>query len=308
MRALITGVGGFVGGHLARHLAENGDEVVGFDRDCDVTDVAAVTDRVADAAPDAVYHLAARTHVGESWLDPEGTERVNVQGTAALLRAARSAAPAARILIVSSADVYGVVDESELPLTETHPPAPVSPYARSKWEAERVALAAMHTYGQLVIVVRPFNHVGPGQATTFFVPALVERLVRAAAAGEDEVAVGNLTARRDFTDVRDVVVAYRRLVTDGHVGEVYHVASGHDVALSDLATRLVAELAPGARLVADPQLMRPVDVPVLCGSFAKLRGATGWTPSIDLDASLRDVIANVRARVADAPSPTESAN
>ncbi|MDE3065282.1 MAG: GDP-mannose 4,6-dehydratase [Acidobacteriota bacterium] len=290
-RTLITGAGGFVGRHLAAHLRERGDQVTGFDRECDVTDRDAVTRRVAAADPEVVVHLAALAHVGESWADPERTRLVNVVGTANVLAASRAAGDAL-VIVVSSADVYGVVGEGDLPLRETHPASPVSPYAQSKREAELVALDAA-SMGQRVIIVRPFNHVGPGQATSFVVPALASRLLEARAARRGEIAVGDLSARRDFTDVRDVVRAYALLARHGAAGEVYNVASGVDVALSDVAARLVAAVAPGTALRVDPALLRPVEVPVLRGSFEKIHDATGWEPRVTLDETLRDVVADL---------------
>ena len=293
MRALVTGARGFVGTHLVAHLLGARDEVVAVDRECDVTDRAALEAAVGDAAPDVVYHLAALTHVGDSWSDPDPVRRVNVLGTANVLSAVRRAAPGALTLVVSSADVYGVVAEADLPLVETHPATPVSPYAQSKLEAERVALDAARSFAQRVVVMRPFNHLGPGQAPSFVVPALVARLLAAAGAHQREIVVGDLSVRRDFSDVRDVVRAYRLAVQFGHLGEVYNVASGHDVALGDLAARLVDRLLPGARLVVDPSLVRPVEVPVLRGSAAKLHEHTGWEPIITLSETLDDVVASM---------------
>lgn len=295
MRALVTGSDGFVGRHLSQHLLASGDDVSGFDRECDVTDRDAVERRILAAAPDVIFHLAALTHVGASWSDPDATWRVNVAGTANVLSAAR-AAGGALVVVVSSADVYGVVSEADLPLREDHPVSPVSPYARSKREAELIALDAVRTLSQRVVVVRPFNHVGPGQATSFAVPALASRLLAARDSGLDEIAVGDLSARRDFSDVRDVVRAYRLLAEHGRVGEVYNVASGRDVLMGEVAATLVDLIKPGTRLVADASLQRPVEVPVLRGSARKLHDATGWEPRIDWATSLRDVVDDLIAR------------
>jgi GDP-4-dehydro-6-deoxy-D-mannose reductase len=294
-RALITGSRGFVGRHLTAHLAGAGDEVTGVDAECDVTNADVVRAAVRDAKPEVIYHLAAFTHVGESWSEPERTRRVNVEGTANVLAAARDTGDAL-VVVVSSADVYGVVGEAELPLTEDHAVAPVSPYARSKREAELLALEAAAGAGPRTVVVRPFNHVGPGQSAAFVVPALASRLLAARASGLDQIPVGDLSARRDFSDVRDVVRAYRLVAQRAAVGEIYNVASGRDVALADVASRLVEIIAPGTRLVVDPSLLRPVEVPVLRGSAEKLRAATGWTPEISWEESLADVVADLVAR------------
>jgi GDP-4-dehydro-6-deoxy-D-mannose reductase len=153
-----------------------------------------------------------------------------------------------------------------------------------------------HDRRQRVVIVRPFNHVGPGQSPTFAVPALASRLLDARARGANEIPVGDLSTRRDFSDVRDVVRAYRLLAEFGASNEVYNVASGHDVALSDIAERLVEQIAPDVKLVVDPELLRPNDIPVFRGSFDKLNKATGWSPRITLDESLRDVVADLTAR------------
>jgi len=290
VRALITGGKGFVGHWLAAWLVEQGDDVVVIDKETDVADQPAITAAVERAAPDAVYHLAALAHVGESWSSPGEVLRVNVLGTAGVLAAARTAAPAARVLVVSSAEVSGATTADELPIGESTPVRPVTPYAASKAAAEQVALQAWRGFGQPVVVVRPFNHVGPGQGPTFAVSALARRIVEASRDGADHIPVGNLGARRDFTDVRDVVRAYRSLVTDGEPGEVYNVCSGRDVSIAEVAERLLALTGASLRLVTDPELVRPVDVPVVRGDPSKLVAAVGWRPVLALDDTLRDVV------------------
>ncbi len=292
MRALVTGGKGFVGHWLASHLEAHGDEVVVIDIETDVADGAAVRRVMADVDPQAVYHLAAMTHVGESWEDPSQVLKVNVLGTAEVLAAARSHAGEARVLVVSSAEVYGTVTPEQLPLREDWPAAPASPYAASKLAAEVVALQAWRGYGQPVIVVRPFNHIGPGQSPTFFVPALAQRIVEAQRAGARSLRVGTLTTRRDFTDVRDVVAAYRLLVTSGTPGTVYNVCSGRDVAMAEVAAQLLTLAGADLELETDPGLVRPVDVPVLRGDAGRLHAATGWEPRIPLATTLADVLSS----------------
>ena len=172
----------------------------------------ALLDAMSAAAPDAVYHLAALTHVGQSWEEPLRVLEVNIIGTAAVLAAARQCGTDPRVLVTSSAEVYGAVtDPSRLPLHEGSPTAPLTPYAASKLAAEAVVAQAYLGHGQHVITVRPFNHIGPGQTPNFAVPALAKRIVDADRVGAPTIPVGNLSARRDFTDVRDVVRAYRLL-------------------------------------------------------------------------------------------------
>jgi GDP-4-dehydro-6-deoxy-D-mannose reductase len=290
MRALVTGSQGFVGKHLIAHLRGCGDDVEGIDRERDVTDEASMRDVFDSYRPDVTYHLAALTHVGESWDHASEFTRVNVVGTQRVLDAAFAANPESMTIVVSSSEVYGKVREEDLPIRESFRVAPANPYSSSKVEAERVAHEASRARAQRVITVRPFNHLGPGQAPSFVVPALATRLLDARDRGENEIPVGDLTTRRDFSDVRDVVRAYRLLATHGEPGETYNVASGHDVALRDIANQLVQLLAPETRLVVDASLLRPNDVPVFRGSFAKLRDATGWSPEISLDVSLSDVV------------------
>lgn len=292
----MTGAEGFVGRHLLEHLRAQGDEVVGVDRECDVTKVDEIRAALEHVRPDAIYHLAALTAVAESWLNAVEYTRVNVLGTKNLLDVANDVAPTSSVVLVSSADVYGVVRPEDLPLVESFRVAPANPYSSSKVEAEHVAHDAVRERGQRVVIARPFNHVGPGQSTNFVVPAIVDRLLEAVDEGAHEIVVGDLSTRRDFSDVRDVVRAYRLLIESGVSGEVYNIASGVDVGLSDIAQRLVTAIAPHVRLVTDESLLRPVEVPVSRGSYDKLRKATKWHPTISLDTSLHDVIDDMRRR------------
>jgi GDP-4-dehydro-6-deoxy-D-mannose reductase len=243
-----------------------------------------------------VYHLAGWADVGGSWRDPLTVLRVNGEGTLNVLEACR-AAEVDRVLAVASADVYGVVSEDELPLDELSPIRPTSPYAASKMAADALAQQAFLGYGLGVIRVRPFNHLGPGQSEQFVAPALAARIVRAERAGDDFIMVGNLSARRDFTDVRDIVRAYRRLVEDGAPGEVYNVCSGQDLPIQYLADHLVSLAERPIELRPDPTLMRPADLPVLRGDAGKLAAATGWSPEIPIEQTLADLVDELRARL-----------
>jgi GDP-4-dehydro-6-deoxy-D-mannose reductase len=295
VRALVTGGRGFVGTWLTGYLSHCGDDVVAVDHEVDVTDAEAVGRTVAEVAPEAVYHLAALAHVGASWSDPGAALRVNAIGTVNLLEAAHRCDPRPIVLVTSSAEVYGHVPEERLPVTETCPLAPVTPYAVSKVAAEYAGIQAHLAHGLPVIRVRPFNHVGPGQSPGFMVAALARRIVEAQRSGATSVPVGNLTARRDLTDVRDVVRAYRALVERGDAGEVYNVCSGRDVAVSDVAQRLLRLSGADFELVTDPALVRPVDVPVVRGDPSRLEAVTGWRPEIELDVTLHDVLEHERA-------------
>lgn len=300
MRALITGGLGFVGQHLSRHLRDNGDDVTVLDRHgsgaVDITDGPAVTAAITAAAPDAVYHLAGWADVGASWSDPVGVFRANAEGSLHVLRACVEA-KVGRVLAISSADLYGIVTSAELPLRETSPLRPTSPYAASKLAAEALAQQAFLGHGLEVVRVRPFNHLGPGQAEGFVAPALAARIARAERDDQSRIPVGNLTARRDLTDVRDIVRAYRLLIAGGAPGEVYNVCSGRDLAIQELADRLVGMARRLIELEPDPALLRPVDLPVLRGDPTKLRDATGWEPQIPIEQTLADLLDDMRHRV-----------
>lgn len=296
MRSLITGGRGFVGTWLADHLRSCGDDVIQIDQEVEITDPAAVLAAFQAAAPDAVYHLAALTHVGQSWDEPLAVLEVNVLGTGVLLAAARACGTDPTILVTSSAEVYGAVnDPARLPLTEESPTAPLTPYAASKLAAEALCAQAWLGHGQRVVTVRPFNHIGPGQSPNFAVSALAKRIVDAERAGSVEIPVGNLSARRDFTDVRDVVRSYRMLIESGVPGEVYNVCSGRDVAIQEIADRLLSQAGSAVRLVPEASLIRPVEVPVLRGDPSRLTETTGWLPTFSLDQTLADVLAHWRA-------------
>ena len=298
MRAFVTGGHGFVGRVLCAHLAESGDEVVApHADDMDVTDVDAVRAALADAAPEAVYHLAGIASVAESWRAPGHVFDVNAGGTLALLDAVRVLPTLPRVLLVSSAEVYGRVTPEALPIGEDTPLVPVTPYAASKAAAELLGVQAFHGWGVPVIRARPFNHIGPGQSPDFAVPAFARRIIEATRTGATTLAVGNLSARRDLTDVRDVVRAYRLLLLSGEPGAAYNVCSGRDVPMEDVVRRLLAVADADLALEVDPDLLRPVDVPVLRGDAGRLQAATGWEPSIPLDRSLADVLDDVRTHV-----------
>jgi len=290
VRALVTGARGFVGSWLTAHLVESGDDVVAIDHEVDVTDGAAVRAAVLEAAPDVVYHLAALTNVAQSWSDPSDVFRVNAIGTLHVLDAARSCPHPPRVLVTSSAEVYGAVPQDLLPVTEEAPLAPVTPYAVSKVAAEYLGVQAHLAHGLPVLRMRPFNHVGPGQSSAFVVSALAERIVEARRNGADSIVVGNLTARRDLTDVRDVVRAYRLLAERGVAGEVYNVCSGRDIAIADVALQMQSLAGVELEFELDPALSRPVDVPVVRGDYTKLREATGWEPTLSLERTLLDVL------------------
>lgn len=339
MRSLVTGAAGFVGIHLVDHLRTSGDDVVCTDRadgGPDLLDAAGIRALLDEVRPEVVYHLAGQADVGGSWDSPVQTLRVNAEGTLNLLEAVR-ALGGARVVTVSSADVYGLVDPGDLPTSESAPLRPVSPYAASKAAADLLALQAHLGYGLDVVRARSFNHLGPGQSDRFVCSALASRIAAAELAGEDSIRVGNLDARRDFTDVRDVVRAYRCLALHGRPGAAYNVCTGTTVSIREVAERLVAiagrgptaggptdsvgqaesrqaspeqtdpgqtdpgQTGPGQagpiRLVGDPALHRPADVAVSCGDPTAIRSDTGWKPELSLDRTLADLLEYWRERL-----------
>ena len=295
MRALVTGGSGFVGSWLRVHLDEMGDEVLIPGDKFDVTEPVTVHQALTGARPDVVYHLAGLAHVGRSWEEPSEFFETNALGTLHVLDAARRCRPVPRVLVVSSAEVYGSVTPDQLPLAEDAPLRPVSPYAASKAAVEMVALQACLGWGVPVVRARPFNHLGPGQSPTFAVPALAGRILEARRTGSGVLRTGNLSPRRDFTDVRDVVRAYRLLLERGEPGAAYNVCSGRDVSMEEVVNRLMAISGSDLRMEADPELMRPVDVPALRGDASRLEAATGWTPEVPLGESIRAVLESLTA-------------
>jgi GDP-4-dehydro-6-deoxy-D-mannose reductase len=298
MKVAVTGARGFVGPHLISHLESHGDDVLPLDRHgpdpFDVTDTAMVHARLTDSRPEVVYHLAALSHVGESWKSPAASFRVNAEGTLNILRVCTELG-VERVIVVLSSEEYGRVEEADLPLTEESPLRPVTPYGAAKAAADLLALQSFLGDGLGAIRVRPFSHTGPGQSSRFVVPALAARIARAERDEIEQIPVGSLSAVRDLTDVRDVVRAYRLLAERGTPGEVYNVCSGTGVSVQEIADQLLARAVRPIRLVTDPELVRPVEVPRLVGSNARLREATGWTPEIPLDRTLADVLQDARA-------------
>jgi GDP-4-dehydro-6-deoxy-D-mannose reductase len=230
---------------------------------------------------------------------------VNARGTLNVLEAARALADdgvRARVLVVSSADVYGAQPREAYPLRETAPPLPRNPYAAAMAAAVALALAYAHSFGVDAVVTRAFNHIGPGQDERFAVAAFAHQLARAAAGGGPLVRVGNLEATRDFLDVRDVCEAYVLLLEGaGERGAIYNVASGTGTVMREILRRLIEIARVPVEVREDPERMRPADVPVSVGDPAKLRAATGWAPRIPLAAALRAVYDDARARAAARP-------
>ncbi|MDB4949819.1 MAG: rmd [Gemmatimonadetes bacterium] len=308
MRALVTGAAGFVGHYLVRSLAADGHEVFGGTPDAlplhdaasavrwvalDVTSDESLVAAVHHARPDVVFHLAAQASVGASFGDSLGTWEVNATGTLRLLRAVGTSA---RVVLTSSAEVYGSAPEHEQPLHEARALRPCNPYAASKAAAEMVAVQMSMSGDADAVVARSFNHTGPGQDARFALPSFARQLAAIGRGhGEAVLHVGNLSARRDFLDVRDVVRAYRVLAERGASGEVCNVCSGEARSIRSLVDEMVELSGTGARVEVDPARVRPVDVPVLRGDPTLLH-ALGWEPRIPLRTTLADLLAHERGR------------
>ncbi|MBN1249884.1 MAG: GDP-mannose 4,6-dehydratase [Anaerolineae bacterium] len=312
MRVLITGATGFVGNHLRRHLLAATDwDIYGTaypdapadpapsPRESlfllDLRDAGDVKAKLAETEPDYIVHLAAQSHVPTAYSDPWATLQNNILGQLNLLEAAVDLGQQPRILIIGSGEEYGRADEDSLPLTEDHPLRPENPYSVSKVTQDVMGYQYFVSYGLPVVRVRPFNHVGPGQSPRFALPAFANQIAEIEAGQRDPVLrVGNLAPARDFTDVRDVVRAYRLVLASGQPGEVYNVASGHPQTIQSIVDQLRSLAAVDIAVEVDPERYRPADIPVIYGDASKLRADTGWLPQIAMEQTIRDVLAEWR--------------
>lgn len=309
MRALVTGAAGFVGGWLVSALRERGAEVHGLGlapgggdvrwHVGDVRDPAVLRAALEHAAPDAVFHLAGISSVGGADEDPGVAADVNVTATVRLLaevaRRQEAGAGDPTIVVVGSGEQYGAHDAAGQPLSETAEQRPASLYAATKVAQEAFALQAWRRRGVRVVCARSFNHSGPGQATSFLLPALVERALRLRGEGARALRLGNVTPVRDLSHVSDVVAAYILLAERGRPGEAYNVSSGVGRSVGEIATAVLRRVGVDAEVESDPALVRPADVPILVGDNAKLRAHTGWTPTRTLDDCIDDLIRHAEA-------------
>lgn len=293
MRALITGIDGFVGRYLASKLATHGYEVFGTTieedhdnvRHMELTDPESVLRVLADVHPDCIFHLAGFTSVKDSWAQPEEALRINRDGTQLLYQALQKLKLSPRVVITSSAEVYGI--PQSLPILETHPTAPINPYAESKLAQEQIT----KEFSDIpTIIARSFPHIGPGQSPTFVTSDFARQIIQVERGLAKVVHAGNLEAERDFTDVRDVVVAYRLLMERGQPNTIYNVCSGVSYSIKQILDRLISmSLKPQIPVVQDPQRIRKIDIPKLLGDHSKLSAATQWTPSIPLKETLANI-------------------
>ena len=316
MRLLVTGAGGFVGGHLVDflHAEHPGVEVHGVVLphgsvswraasgarvlEADLNDPAAATAVVEEVRPDRVLHLAGQSSVHQSWTDPGGTLRTNVLGVVHLLDAVRRCGLRPAVLVVGSAEEYGAVGPEEMPIREEAPLRPASPYAVSKVAQAALALLYGPAGGMRVVLTRTFHHTGPGRGEAFAESSFARQIAEIEAGRRPAaIEVGNLEAVRDFSDVRDVVRAYWRLLEKGEGGCAYNVCSGRGRRIRDLLDTLLAASPARVEVRLDAERLRPSDVLVQVGDPSRLRAATGWRPEIPLERTLADLLDDWRGRV-----------
>lgn len=314
VRVLITGISGFAGSFLAEHLLEQGYEVWGLVRrgpghvaalqsrlrlvQGDVTDFNGLRAVLEEVRPQRIYHLAAQSFVPASWDDPWETLKTNVQGQLNVLLAVLETRLPARVLVVGSNEEYGRVSPDELPIREETPFRPESPYGVSKVAQDLLGLQYWLSHGVHTVRVRPFNHIGPRQSPRFVAAAFARQVAEAEAGLRPPVLyVGNLEARRDFSDVRDVVRAYHLVLERGDPGEVYNIGRGRAYSIRQLLDTMLRFSRVELRVQQDPARLRPADVPVSYADISKIRATVGWEPQISFEQSVHDVLEYWRKEV-----------
>jgi GDP-4-dehydro-6-deoxy-D-mannose reductase len=314
MRALVTGISGFVGGHLTEHLVAEGDIVVGLSAsgrwppdlahlgqqarierfDLVQDDTARLAEIVRRKQPEVIYHLAAQSNPQGSLADPRATWTLNFWGSFNLLEAVKASGQAPRVVLVSSGVCYGNPPPELIPVTEHCPLRPNNPYAASKAAVDLLGIQHYLTHGTNAVIVRPFNHAGPRQSPRYVLAALALQVAQVESGRSSCLEVGNLDVIRDFTDVRDVVRAYRLLAVGGDPGEVYNLGSGSGTRIA-VAVEHLRSLAPVPIAVqVDSSKVRPVDQPLLVADASKLRAAVGWAPRYSIQQTLADMLDSYR--------------
>jgi GDP-4-dehydro-6-deoxy-D-mannose reductase len=280
------------------------DNLAGFAERChllrlDLTDYASVRQALDATAPEAIYHLAARASVPAAWRDPASTLQNNIVSQLNVLRAVTDAGATPRVLVVASADEYGLVRAEDLPVDEDTPLRPVNPYAVSKVAQDYMGLQYYLSHALPVVRVRPFNHAGPRQETGFVVSDFCSQIAAIeTGARPPELQVGDLTAERDFSDVRDIVRAYHLALMQGEPGEAYNIGASRAVPVRDVLVTLLGMCAVQVSVTQDPARMRPSDIPLIVSDCSRLQAATGWQPHWPLDRTLKDTLDYWRTRLA----------
>ncbi|MFQ5349263.1 MAG: GDP-mannose 4,6-dehydratase [Thermoanaerobaculia bacterium] len=326
MRVLITGITGFAGSHLADYLlAEHPEvEVSGLCRwrsrrenivhlgdrvtlvEGDLRDEASLRQVMEESHPDTIFHLAAQSYVPSSWRAPTETLTTNIAGQANLFEAVRAVGIDPVIQIAGSSEEYGLVLPDEVPIRESNPLRPLSPYAVSKVAQDMLAYQYFRSYGMKTIRTRGFNHTGPRRGEVFVSSNFAKQIALIEAGIQEPVIrVGNLDAERDFTDVRDIVRAYWLAATAATPGEVYNLGSGRKIKIRALLDLLLGMSDAEVEVQMDPERLRPSDVEVLLADCSKFRGETGWEPVIPLETTLADLLEYWRRRIAE-PRPVSA--
>lgn len=308
-KVLITGLSGFAGSHLAEYLVKNKDldvngtylsvntlpaleeikNKVNLIR-LDLTNNSKVQSLVSQVKPDLVFHLAALTSPADSFKNPSETVTNNIVAQINLLEAVKNLNLDTRILIVSSAEVYGKVDVKDLPIDEETPFRPSNPYAVSKIAQDFLGLQYFLSHNLKIIRVRPFNHIGPRQSPVFVVSSFAKKIAEIEKGKDSVLHFGNLEAKRDFTDVKDMVYAYFLALEKGEAGDVYNIGSGVSYKISDILERLISFSTAKIRVEKDQKLFRPSDNPELLCDNKKFKKITGWSPKIPIDKTLKETL------------------
>ena len=302
MKALITGVDGFVGKYLSEYLLKQKYEVYGTTISekyknekikiykMNLLDEKEVNKVIKMIKPDKIFHLAGQSAVGLSWEKPVLTVNINVNGTLNLLEAVRNYSKDSKILIVGSSDQYGPIKPEECPIKESKIQNPQSPYGVSKKAQEEMCKLYVNAYHTNIIMVRAFNHIGAGQSTNFVVADFASKIAQIEKGSEPVLKVGNLESFRDFTDVRDIVRGYSLLLEKGKIGEIYNIGSGKEVKVSEILKKLISMSKKEIKIEIDPNKFRPVDVPLVVCDNSKIKKDTGWETEFLINDTLEEVL------------------
>ncbi|MEO0088939.1 MAG: GDP-mannose 4,6-dehydratase [candidate division WOR-3 bacterium] len=316
MRVLITGITGFVGSHLAEYLLSKNYEIYGTYRwrsrmeniihikeklklyECDLKDAAAVYNLIKEIKPDMIFHLAAQSYVPMSWSCPSETIITNVVSQINILESVRNLKLDSLIHIAGSSEEYGLVYENEIPIKETNPLRPLSPYGVSKVAQDLLGYQYYKSYNLKIVRTRAFNHEGPRRGEVFVTSNFAKQIAEIEKGKREPVIyVGNIEAVRDFTDVRDVVKAYYLVLTKGKVGEVYNIASGKGYKIKEILDFYLEKSKVKVEVKVDEKRLRPSDVELLIGDATKIKEECGWQPEIPIEKTLEDLLNYWRERV-----------
>lgn len=302
MKALITGVNGFVGNYLSKYLIDKGYSVYGTVIEDDITmdnvnikkmnllNKDEVSETIKSINPDCIFHLAGQSAVGLSWNEPTLTMNVNINGTINLLDAVRENNINTKVLIIGSSDQYGVIKPEDCPISEEKQLNPTSPYAISKMAQEQIAKLYVNSYKMKLIMVRAFNHIGPMQSKNFVVSDFASKIAEIEKGAEPIIRVGNLEAYRDFTDVRDIVHGYVMLMENGEIGQVYNIGSGNAYKINDILDILLSLSNTKIKVEIDPERLRPSDVPIIQCDNSKIKSHVNWETKYNIKNTLKDTL------------------